>query len=328
MAFVRVGFRQNLKIPTAMLTPYSTSATQPKTHSRETLNQAQSRKSVMSGFTLIELLVVIAIIAILAAMLLPALASAKERAKRASCVSNLHQMGAALAMYPGDFNDRVPASKLTDTMMANMDDAYDAYDNLLPGDAGYSSDVDAFGLGKLYDARTTPTGKIFYCLSGADLKAGAANYTTERTYDHYAKGPHGWPYWLTYDDGTVDGTHRVRTGYSYVPQSMTRTIGPMTAGNGASFTAPAFATKSVDWGSRYTILADLIYRQDMITHRSGLKRNLGLNALFGDMHINFEHDPAYFSLQIWNSTMNGQTGGGGIEDQGANFRWLIWAMRP
>jgi prepilin-type N-terminal cleavage/methylation domain-containing protein len=71
------------------------------------------------GFTLIELLVVIAIIAILAALLLPALASAKEKGKRAQCKSNLRQVAVGINVYALDNQDRVLQARWSTEFVQN-----------------------------------------------------------------------------------------------------------------------------------------------------------------------------------------------------------------
>src|SRR6478672_12139117 len=64
------------------------------------------------AFTLIELLVVIAIIAILAAILFPVFAQAREAARKASCVSNLKQIGSSVMMYTQDYDENTTPSFL------------------------------------------------------------------------------------------------------------------------------------------------------------------------------------------------------------------------
>jgi prepilin-type N-terminal cleavage/methylation domain-containing protein len=108
-----------------------------------------------NGFSLIELLVVIAIIAILAALLLPALASAKEKGRQSACISNVRQQTLAVLMYAGENNDFLPPTAYND---ANGDEVdwptlldpflnYVAKIHYCPSDR--SSKTNSYGLNEL-----------------------------------------------------------------------------------------------------------------------------------------------------------------------------------
>lgn len=116
-------------------------------------------------FTLIELLVVIAIIAILAAILLPALNSARERGRTASCINNLKQIGTGVAMYADEFDGWQPinAYAWSENPDSSGNGFINSYGYLIAKYIGETSYMDSFS----GEAFCTYDG-IFRCPSDAD----------------------------------------------------------------------------------------------------------------------------------------------------------------
>ncbi len=135
------------------------------------------------AFTLIELLVVIAIIAILAAMLLPALASAKARAGKAKCASNLKQLGTAITLFADDNNNMFPPA--ADQTINDYQAAWDSYINFYIGSHLSRADLEVGDL----DPYLTP--QVLQCPAdiGPDTAWVPPGSCGRRTYAMNAAGP-------------------------------------------------------------------------------------------------------------------------------------------
>lgn len=278
-----------------------------------------TKSAAGAAFTLVELLVVIAIIAILAGMLLPGLASARERSKRTSCLNQLRQMGVAANIYAADNNDMIPtASYEAGGGMAPALSFWLAENfNGTPGQA--ATNMRPVNHGFFYTSKLITDGRAYYCPS-ATFKGSVAgsNIGPAYTYENHTTKDGQWP---AYGKITPSiGVTILRSSYMYYPQSadLVNALNPESGYK--------TARRITELRSDHLMMTDLIHYYSVVPHRA-TKYPTALNVLWGDGHASVcVSKPAFNPGPLYWNVAGGL--GGGPGDNETNFLRITALLRP
>ncbi len=273
------------------------------------------------GFTLIELLVVVAIIALLLAILLPSLARAKEHARRAACLSNLHQQGLGLSAYAADHKGLFSWS-------ARFKYALAEGEYYLMGNGG--DDWWKVNGGALYPKYIGNTPQVFYCPSNKDADAD---------------GPRGLAVFLqrhrhpsVTDPEYVDSHYAANApigGYAYAvpagagrcPRDAGKNMYPLEVIEGTAYWdylndpdepdpsfLGAFPQASRGQHNVHALMSDAYFGGYKAFHLNGF------DVLFGDTHARWIRDPG---KRIQRTSIGSGTSYSGIDSATAK-RFMVW----
>jgi prepilin-type N-terminal cleavage/methylation domain-containing protein/prepilin-type processing-associated H-X9-DG protein len=323
------------------------------TYMKQTIGNPQIRPLVLrqpnhpgrGAFTLIELLVVIAIIAILAALLLPALAVAKERAKRAQCMNNIKQLGLGIIMYGSDNADNYPTMKWRAT---NPQYCFEMF-RYSAISSPQTFTIGPYNLGVLWNTKFLIDGRVYYCPSYnppgdyVDYKdPSGSGADLDRLYARYSQNDPAHTVWpLGVKDVSLLDKGTVRSGYSYFPEyqiltnltDMPSGIGDRMVGqlpnNGEPASTPSGwecigSFKSTAVNPSKALVLDVLPDNSIndFPHKNIKGYTAGMNVGFGDGHVswqNYNPNIDCFNLTLWNDVW--------VNNHGDSLRAIVYSYQ-
>jgi prepilin-type N-terminal cleavage/methylation domain-containing protein len=267
-----------------------------------------------AGFTLIEVLVVVAIIALLVATLLPSLVAAREQARRAVCLSNLHQSGIGFSLYSADFKQFFPARE-----------AFGYYIKKVAGPPGAKVNV-PINYGALYGKYVGKDLRVFYCPGNEQYSYGDPQYGAKSFFDTSVSLTFGG-YIYAVPILPDPPTYPRDAGKGVYP----REVGQLGVRSGLSPVYAAWADSKAPYDPRNRTVQAL-ESDDVISNYGGLGmgefiHKTGYNVLFSDFHAKWVADPKRIIARL-NDGKGPTSGQGGVGSTALFEAWDIFSRSP